>query len=423
MVSRSWLLALALASAASAEVTYNKDVSRIMQGKCVQCHRPNDIAPFSLATYEDASTWAEDIQRVVSERIMPPWKPSGDLSQFKDAYGLTDEERRTLLNWVADGAPQGEEADAPAAQPVSTSPWELGEPDLILAMPEFAPSPRVTDTYRCFVLPTGFTETKYVSAVQSLPGDRQITHHVLLFIDDKGEAEKLDGKDGKPGYTCFGGPGFDLSIGGLIGGWAPGTRTRRLPEDIAMPVPKNARIVMQVHYHPSGREGVDRTQVGFYFSNPDKVNRRLINIPLVNDTFKIPAGAENYEVQASQFVPALLSAKAITVAPHMHLLGRTIRVEVKDSNGEVRPMINIDNWDFNWQGFYTFTEPVALPANSTVRLVATYDNSANNPKNPNNPLVPVEWGERTTDEMALAFLGVVFDYEALLPFQKGAVTR
>jgi hypothetical protein len=425
-------LLIFLGSLASAEMTYTRDVARILQVKCQQCHRPNDVAPFALMSYDDAVTYAADIKTALNNKTMPPWKPAPGFNNFADSFAITDDERNTILAWIDGGTPKGDAADMPPPLPVSDSPWQLGEPDQILTMPEYTPPARATDTYRCFVMPTGLTENRFVAAAQALPGNPQITHHVLLFLDEIGEAEKFDGQDGQPGYNCFGGPnlsglastgdltsvvvsGTSVLHGSLLGGWVPGARTRRLPEDIGVPIPKGARVVMQVHYHPSGREGADKTQLGVWYADTAKIKHRLLNIPIVNTKFKIPAGESNYEVTASQFVYPFIAGKIITVAPHMHLLGRQTKVEVQDLGGGTRPIIKIDNWDFNWQGFYQSAEPIDIPSGSTVKVTSVYDNSANNPKNPNNPIVPVGWGERTTDEMCLAFVGVIFNNEAILP--------
>src|SRR5712692_1105416 len=353
-------LLFAFAVAASAETTYTRDVARIMQVKCQQCHRPNDVAPFALMTYDDAVTYAADIKTSLNNKTMPPWKPVPGFNNFADSFALTDDERNTMLAWIDGGTPLGDMADMPDPLPMSTSAWQLGDPDLILTMPDYTPPPRATDTYRCFVLPTGLTDNRFIAAAQALPGNPQITHHVLMFLDEVGESEKFDGKDGQPGYDCFGGPNLtgvvsaDLSAiisgrvsvlhGTLLGGWAPGARTRRLPEDIGVPIPKGSRVVMQVHYHPAGREGADKTQLGVWFADTAKIKHRLLNIPVINDKFLIPAGAASYTVNASLAVPLGLSAKAITVAPHMHNLGREIKVEVEDSGGGRRPLIYIDNW-------------------------------------------------------------------------------
>src|SRR3989442_9991354 len=211
---RNTLTVLFVCSAlASAETTYTRDVARIMQVKCQQCHRPNDVAPFALMTYDDAVTYAEDIKTSLNNKTMPPWRPVPGFNNFADSYAITDEERNTILAWIDAGTPQGDLADMPDPLPVSDSPWHLGDPDLILTMPEYTPPIRATDTYRCFTLPSGLTQNRFVAAAQALPGNPQITHHVLLFLDETGQSEKLNGADGQPGSNCFGGPNL-TSIAG-----------------------------------------------------------------------------------------------------------------------------------------------------------------------------------------------------------------
>jgi copper type II ascorbate-dependent monooxygenase-like protein len=418
MLTRIWV-PLLLAVPLAADVTFYRDVASIMRQKCAQCHRPNDVAPFVLLTVDDAQTWAQDIRASVANRTMPPWKPVPGYGEFRDSFGLTDDERQTILNWVDQGAQPGDPADLPDLPPPPEAAWQLGQPDMVLTMPEYAPPARSRDTYRCFVLPTGLDANVFVSAMQALPGARQEVHHVLVFIDQFDESDKLDGKDGQPGYDCFGGPNVNVGIGFILGGWAPGVRTRNLPDGIGVLVPGKARLVLQVHYHPNGLAVTDKTQIGLWFAPPDSVSKRLVNLPILNDGFKIPAGASDYQVIAQQVVPPFLSGKAIVVAPHMHLLGRKIQVEVVDPDGTHRPMIYIDNWNFNWQGFYTFTDAVRIPGNAKIVVTANYDNSENNPLNPNNPLKTVGWGEGTEDEMCLAIVGMVFDNESLIPFRAG----
>jgi Copper type II ascorbate-dependent monooxygenase, N-terminal domain/Copper type II ascorbate-dependent monooxygenase, C-terminal domain len=396
--------------------TYSKEVSRIFQAKCQQCHRDNDIAPFALKDYDTAVAWSEDIARVVTDRIMPPWKPVAGHGDFRDSFALTDDDRQTILDWVAAGTPQGDPADMPDPLP-DRGQWVLGDPDLVLPMTQEFNVPRGKDVYRCFVLPGTFDTTQYASAFDVVPGDRKLVHHVLLFADTKGEAAKLDGQDGQPGYDCFGSPGISLSINSVLAGWAPGQRPHFLPDGIGVELPKNSQIVMQVHYYPIGRSGVDLTRVGVYFSKVD-IQQRLFNIPVLNTSFKIEANADSQQVNATFPVLPFLDGKVISVYPHMHLLGTKINVEVTDSTQNTRPMIYIDNWDFNWQGPYTYVDPLVVKSGSTIKLTCTYNNSDSNPKNPNNPIVPVGWGERTTDEMCLAFLGVTLDYEKLLPLHK-----
>ncbi|HBY63940.1 MAG TPA: ascorbate-dependent monooxygenase [Solibacterales bacterium] len=421
---RAVLFAICLSAAAGtagAQPTFSKEVSRILQAKCQNCHRPKDIAPFALLTYGDASTWAADIARVVREGIMPPWKPVPGHGEFRDSFGLTDEERETLIRWAEGGAPEGDPADLPEPM-AERGEWALGEPDLVLTMAEAYTPPRGKDMYRCFVLPTPYDSDRWVTAVDVLPGDRSVVHHAILYLDTTGEAERLDAAEEGPGYTCYGGPGTPifsdaraLAAGGTLGGWAPGARPHHLPEGIGMTLPAGARIVLQLHYYSTRVTAEDQTRIGLYFAKTD-VERRLTFLPIVpldsrgRVRMEIPAGAERHEVQATFATPplALFNLRAIHVFPHMHLLGKEIRLDVR-RNGEWEPMILIDKWDFNWQGSYTYQSPVSVPGGATLRLRCTYDNSTNNPRNPNAVPKLVTWGEGTEDEMCLAFLGVVFE--------------
>ena len=414
-----FVMLLFSATASAQGPTYAKEVSRIFQAKCEICHRDGDIAPFVLHSYDDAVTWSADIQRVLSEGLMPPWKPVEGFGKFRDSYALTADEKQTVLSWIANGTPQGEAADMPEAA-VDGGPWALGTPDVTLQVAQSFTPPRGKDVYRCFVLPeTGFDQTTYLSAIDVLPGNRQIVHHVLVYQDTTGTAAKMDGADGQPGYSCFGGPGIPVdytnifgaldSLGGMAG-WAPGQRTHFLPDGVGIQIKAGARIVIQVHYYPIGRTGPDQTQIGLYKAQTD-IKKRLYQIPVVNMNFKIqPDTIQNVEAVFPPF-PLPLSAKAITIYPHMHLLGTKIKADLIDQKGAVTPMILEDKWEFNWQGAYTYMEPVVIPNYSKIKLTCTFDNTRNNPRNPNDPLVTVGWGERTTDEMCLAFVGVTLDVD------------
>lgn len=411
------------AVSAEGQPTFSREVSRITQKKCQICHRPNDVGPFVLATYEQAKERLEEIREAVATKMMPPWKAVDGHGEFKDNFGLTEEERRTILEWIDAGGPEGDPAELPEPLP-ETGEWELGEPDAVVKMPEVYQVSRAKDTYRCFVLPTGFDEDRWVSAVQVVPGDRRIVHHVILFLDSTGKSEELDAKEDGPGYTCFGGPGLDVGVSSPtaildllsgLGGWVPGTRARHLPEGVGLKLPKGARIVMQVHYHPHGHPGPDETKVGLYFSKKD-VTERMLYVPVLNTTFRLQPG-EVKDVRAS--LPVLLGAKLIQIVPHMHLLGRKIKVELTQIGRDPRPLIYIDDWDFNWQFFYSYAEPIRLPFLSSVRLTCTFDNTASNPRNPSDPPRAVGWGEGSEDEMCLAFLGVTLDGGGIPFFRSG----
>jgi mono/diheme cytochrome c family protein len=403
------------AGVAGAEVTYSKEVSRILQTRCGQCHRPGDIGPMSLQTYDDAVNYAPDIKRVVEAGIMPPWKPVQNHGFFRNSFALKPEEKTDLLAWIANGTPRGDEADLPPAAEAKGQ-WVLGEPDLTLKMPASFTPERGKDIYRCFVLPTGLDADKFVSAVDILPGNRAVVHHVILYLDSTGDAEKLDAKDEAPGYDCYGGPGFDLDFtsilqllqnGFALGGWAPGTRPDFLPQGIGMKLGRSAKIVMQVHYYTNQRTGEDQTSLGLYF-NKERVEKEMYWLPVVQPRLNIPAGNPAATATVDFTIPPFLDLKIINAFPHMHLLGTRIELD-RIHRGDRENLILIDKWDFNWQGPYSYERQVAMPMGSTLRLKCTYDNSINNPRNPSNPLKDVKWGEGTEDEMCLALLGVTFD--------------
>ena len=409
------LALLILAPAAYAQPTYTKEISRVFQAKCQGCHRAGDIAPFALDSYDAAKTWGEDIQRVVRDRIMPPWKPVNAGGKFHNDFGLSADERQQILDWYTAGAPEGNPTDLPEPTP-ETGEWQLGEPDAVIQMPELYNVPRRKDIYRCFVVPAGFEEDVWIKAVQILPGNRQVAHHVILYIDETGKSAELDAQDEEPGYECFGGPIFPINAGSMIGGWVPGSRVGKLPEGVGILLPKGARVVIQMHYFPAGKQHADQTKVGLYLAkSEEKLSKRLAYLPLANTSFRIPAGAPDHEVTTSIPVLPGLTGEIHMVVPHMHLLGKKIKVTRTNSFTRADDsLIEITDWDFNWQGFYQYKQPVRLNVFDNVRVSCRFDNSADNPRNPSNPLKEVRWGEGTEDEMCLSFLGVTFDNPGVL---------
>jgi mono/diheme cytochrome c family protein len=412
------VLVLAACAAAQAQVTYSNEISRIVQNRCQSCHREGDIAPFALESFGDIASRAREIEQALRARKMPPWKPVAGFGEFIDARQMPEEERQTVLDWIAADMPEGDPADLPpplAAQ----GEWALGPPDVTLQMLNPYTPPEGRDTYRCFVIPTGLSDAHMLSAVDVLPGSRATVHHVILFQDTDGWSDRLDSRDGQAGYPCFGGPGVQISTNALnalstgLAGWAPGQRAQHLPEGVGIPLLKGAKIVMQVHYSPHDHAESDQTRIGLYFAK-GSVERRLFQVPVLNQRFTIPPGEERYEVNASFPVLPLLDAKVIWAFPHMHLLGREIRMDVVNPDRSVSPVIWVDDWDFHWQGSYRLKEPLAVRGGSQVRISCIFDNSENNPRNPNQPPKPVSWGEATSDEMCVGFLGLTFDNERLL---------
>jgi mono/diheme cytochrome c family protein len=393
-------------AAGGARLTYHKDVAGILAESCQSCHRPGQVAPFSLLTYADAKSWAQEIKAFTASGQMPPWKAERGHGDFQDERRLSDEQIRTLAAWVDAGAPEGNPKDAPPAKQWADG-WMLGKPDMVLTIPQFSVDATGEDVFRCFVLPTGLTEDREVVAVEIRPGNPRVVHHVLNFIDTGGRGRKLDEKDPGPGYDSGpGGIGF-LPNGG-VGGWAPGNLPRFLPKGIGRRLPKGADIVAQMHYHKTGKPETDSTSVGLYFAK-EPVEKQMRTWPLTNLGIDIPPNAPRHEVKASMKVPA--DVHLLTVTPHMHLLGREMKVSATLPDGTRKELVWIKDWDYRWQDTYRYKQGIPIPKGSQLDLVAYFDNSTANPLNPNTPPKRVTFGEQTTDEMCFAFFELVMDQE------------
>ena len=384
----------------STEITYSQHIASILQKNCQTCHRHGEVAPFTLTDYSDAKAWATEIAEYTQARLMPPWKPAPGYGDFKNERQLTDAEIQMIAHWVEAGTPAGDLDSIPPAPEFPDS-WALGEPDWIAEMPvEYEIEPEGEDEYRQFIIPTNFETDMYVQAVDVQPGNRKTVHHVIAYLDVNGEARKLDAQDPKPGYVTEGtGPGFDSE--GTVGGWAPGVTPLVLPEGVGYLLPKGADIVMQVHYYRTGHLERDRSRLGLYFSKTAETAKLRIG-DAINSDFVIPAGENWYEVLASETFKK--DVYLLATMPHMHLLGRDMRLVAITPSGDKHDLIWIQDWDFNWQDVYHYREPLFLPAGTRVDLVAHFDNSAENPANPHDPPIPVGWGEKTTDEMCIGFL-------------------
>lgn len=397
-------------AARSAPVTYAEHVAPILYKHCTPCHRPGEVAPFSLTSYDEAKKWAPMIAWATEQNRMPPWKAVAGYNSFHDENRLTDEQIQVLKRWSSTGAPRGDVKQEPAP-PKFPDGWVLGKPDLILKSERpFKLDAEGRDVYRNFVFKTEFKETKWVRAIDVKPGNRKVVHHVIAFLDEQGRSVALEQKenDGQPGYTTFGGVGFVPS--GALGGWAPGLQPRFSPEGTAFEVKPGTTIVMQVHYHKSGKPEEDQTELAIYFA--DKAPQRALQLAwIANPLFRIPPGAKDHVV-ATRF-PVPVDVTAYAAMPHMHLLGKEMKAWVEKPDGSTVPLVWVKDWEFNWQFIYSFKEPLKIPRGSTIRVEARYDNSAGNPNNPNNPPKPVTWGEQTTDEMMLLIVPFTIDGERL----------
>lgn len=378
--------------------TFNKEIVRILQQNCQSCHRPGDIAPFPLLTYRDTAARADEIKYMTQTRKMPPWKAAEGCGDFVGVRAMSAQDIGLLASWADGGAPEGDAVDLPAALTFSES-WALGTPDLTLSMTKTFTPPPDRDEYRCFSLPTNATQDLWVSTIDFRPGDRGTVHHIVPYLDSTGASAKLD-KDGS-GYQCFGGP--LVNDPQVIGAWSPGARATPLPSGTAVRIPKGSRVIMQVHYHPHfGKVAPDRTEIGMY-TTKDPVRKRMHYDFAANTQLLIPAGAKDQQVDA--YVPLDEDIEIVSIYPHMHLLGKRMSIDAVLPNGTKVCMINVPNYEFNWQGAYVYRTPLTLPHGSQIHIEAHYDNSADNFNNPNNPPRDVRWGEASTDEMCLAMVG------------------
>lgn len=385
------------------EITYSEHIAPILQKQCQSCHRQGEVAPFSLTDYREAKAWATEIAEYSKARLMPPWKPAHGYGEFKNERRLTDKEIKMITDWTKAGAPAGDLSKTPP-NPKFHEGWALGEPDHIVEMPvEYEIEPEGEDEYRHFIIPTNFETDIYVQAVDVQPGNRKTVHHVIVYLDTKGQARQLDARDPKPGYVTQGtGPGIEAA--GTLGGWAPGVTPSVLPNGVGYLLPKGADIVLQVHYYRTGHIERDQSRVALYFSKTEKTTPLHIST-MINDKFVIPPGEAKHAVNASKRVKQ--DSYLLATMPHMHLLGRDMRITAQPPTGDPIDLIWIQDWDFNWQDIYHYNKPIFLPAGTRVSLVAHYDNSAENPANPHDPPVPVGWGDKTTDEMCIGFLYLV----------------
>ena len=386
---------------AADEPTFNEQIAPILHRNCASCHRPGEVAPFSLLTYEDASKRARLIAAVTEARVMPPWSPEPGHGSFVNERRLSDDEIRLIAEWAAAGAPEGDPSRTPAL-PTFPDGWQAGEPDRIVEMPvDYAVPADGPDQFRCFVLPLDATEDVYVSGFEFRPGNSRVVHHAIVYVDSARAARDRVARSGEGSYRCVGGPG--IAVTGAIGGWAPGADPRREEPETALLVPKGSDLVVQIHYHPSGKPEQDRSRLGLHYSGPPTKGRA--GMILINRRIYIQPGDANHVVTASATVPQ--DADLVGITPHAHYLATNMKVDAHLPDGTVTPLIWIKDWDFNWQGQYRYTEPVHLPKGTRVEMRYVYDNSVNNPQNPASPPKMVTWGEETNDEMAIAFLDLV----------------
>ena len=383
------------ARATSTEVTYHGEVGPLLNRRCTACHRKGEVAPFALTSYRDAAKRARYLAEVAAERKMPPWKPKAGHGAFRDDLRLTEGEIETLRRWADAGAPEGEPTGEREDEPaVSADGWALGTPQVAHTISKpFAIPADGEDVYRAFVIPTPKDRDLAVLAFEFRPGNRRVVHHAKMFLDPTGESLRRESEDAVPGFASSGAADLGRPA---IWEWTPGTRPQFAPEGAGYRIPAGSTLVLFVHYHPTGKPESDQSSVGLYLSDGPP-SKEVVFVALGSSRIDIPPGAARHRVTASRTFHQNL--RAFCVLPHGHYLLRELSLTARRPDGSIERMLWIDDWDFNWQGQYQYVRPIHLPAGTRLDLVAYYDNSADNPRNPSRPPKRVKFGPSSLDEM------------------------
>jgi peroxiredoxin len=377
------------ASQSAAAVTYSNQIARILQRRCVECHREGEIAPFALTEYEEVAGWAETIAEVVREGRMPPWHANPAYGRFANERALTKAEREAIEAWVAAGAPQGDPAELPPPLE-SVQGWQLDRsPDLVFEMPrEYEVPAAGAVEYQYFRVPSELTRDVWVRAAEVRPGNRAVVHHVLVFAIAPGGRRRA----------------VREGIEGFLAAYVPGRRPRPYPAGMAKRLPAGSELVFQVHYTPNGTPQRDRCRVGLLLADEASITHEVRTTSVVQRFFQIPAGAENHEVRATRWRP-LPESLLLSFMPHMHLRGKSFRYVARWPDGTSEILLDVPRYDFNWQTTYYLAEARPIPAGTLMHAVAHYDNSPANLNNP-DPQAVVRWGDQTWEEMMLGYFDI-----------------
>ncbi len=374
------------------KITYAKEVSRIVQAHCQECHRPGQIGPMAFTGYDEVSAWSETIREVVAERRMPPWHADPKHGQFTNDRSLSKEDRDTLLAWIDGGCAKGDDKDLPKAKEFADG-WRIGKPDAIIKMTKEikvpAKTPKGGVPYQYALVPTNFDEDRWVQAAEVKPGAPGVVHHIIVYILSPGQAP---------------GGGEDHIGNGWLSAFAPGDIPSVYAEGCAKKLPKGASLVFQLHYTPNGVETTDRSEVGIIFAKkPPEIEMRTRSI--TQQRFAIPAGDDNYKVTSSTTMTK--DARLYGLLPHMHLRGKSFEYKVTFPDGKEEIVLSVPRYDFAWQSNYRLVKPLDLPAGTRIDCTAHFDNSEKNLNNP-DPKSEVRWGEQTWQEMMIGFIDYAY---------------
>lgn len=394
----STLMLLAAAPALAAPV-FSEDVAPIVFRHCTSCHRPGQAGPFPLTTYEEVKKRGRLMVAVTQSRYMPPWHAEPADVAFADARRLTDAELATLQAWVDAGMPEGDPAKTPAL-PEYAEGWELGDPDLVLRMDEpFEVPADGPDLYEYFVLDIPVTEKKYIRALEFQPGARPVVHHILGFLVPGDQLEARKGRG-------FGALTNDRN---RVLTWAIGTNARVLPDEVAVPVEPGMKMVVQTHFHPTGKVETELSTIGLHFADAPPTREYIeVQIPPAFGEIsgvRVPAGSNAYTLRETFTLP--VDVRAFSTFAHAHYLGKAFDLTAHLPNGKTLKILDINNYDFAWQELYNLAEPLRLPAGTKLESIVRWDNTRNNPANPYHPPRTVLWGPFSEDEMGSIILDVM----------------
>ena len=407
MKLRFALLLLPVCAFAAPEVTFHKDVEPILQKSCQECHRPGEIAPMPFLTYDQVRPYAKAIKADVLRRKMPPWPADPHFSKFANDRSLTEAEIKTLAAWADSGANEGSKADAPKARKWVDG-WNISKPDMVVEMPAAFEMPAKGQVeYQYIVVPTKFTEDKWIQAVEVRPSDRTVVHHAVFFIREPGSKWLEDAKPGVPyvpmatnagqRFVNTQGAGNDVltvyTPGMVPDIWKPGQ---------AKQIKAGSDIIFQMHYTASGKDTKDKTRIGLVFAK-EPPKERIITTAAINNRFTIPPGDPNFKAEAT--VPVINPMTMVSLFPHMHLRGRSFQYDLLYPTGESKTILRVDNWSLDWQLSYKLDQPIELTPGMKVKATAWWDNSPNNPANP-DPSKEVRWGDQSWEEMLVGFYDV-----------------
>jgi hypothetical protein len=392
---------LALVSAAPAAPTFQKDILPIFQKHCQQCHHPGGIAPMPFVSYRETRPWAKAIEQAVLTKKMPPWFADPAYGSFSNNPSLSKEEIETVTDWVRSGASEGALTAAPVPIPW-TSTWTIGKPDAVFSMPRPFALPKSGEIdYQWVIVPTHFTEDRWVDRVEVLPGNRAAVHHAVVYIREPGSTWL---KDRPPGalFTLSSDDPGSFTTSDILFTYTPGAVVDQWPSGMAKLVKAGSDLVFQMHYTAVSAGGADQSSIGLIFSQHSP-SKRVLTLQLNNDRFVIPPGAPNVQVGAWGTLPN--DALLLSLYPHMHLRGKGFEYRVVDSEGKSSTLLKIDNYDFHWQLTYRLKDPLPLRAGTRIECTGVFDNSRANPRNP-DPGEAVRFGFQSTQEMMIGFFDV-----------------